>query len=265
MTRNCKGVVYVLALKHAKFYIGSTTYPEIRLKQHMGKTRSPVNPWIQKHGILGDDYLEIIKLEENGPSLKILELQVVLDYMCKYEMDNVRGSIFVGSQALEFSLAKVVKRLRDEFNDACWKCGKPGHMAGRCPNNSSPEVKKTRNCITSIFKSCKTTLSRVSKVLAPKFNTNALTKELEEELKLFQEENLGLLDIIKSFEEYSCSLEKAKELAEQRALDVEQAMKVDVEKRLDAEKRASDAEGMVDILMVSHILLDLSRSALPSA
>jgi predicted GIY-YIG superfamily endonuclease len=120
---------YALKLKHKKYYIGSTTNPDLRLDQHM-VGRGAI--WTKIH-----KPLEQIELRSDCGIFD--EDILTLEYMIKYGVENVRGG--------KFSQIKLPSNLKGEINrsirhaqNLCLKCGSDKHFVSKCTQGELPQA-----------------------------------------------------------------------------------------------------------------------------
>ena len=134
--------IYVLKLKHNKFYVGKTTNPQFRLENHFCSSGSK---WTKKYTPL--KLHELIPDQSNHDEQRITQ-----EYMAKYGIDNVRGGPWC-KLTLEQSEKTFIQQLLSGENDACFNCGAADHFVNDCPmkykSNRSKQTKKgksTWNC-----------------------------------------------------------------------------------------------------------------------
>ena len=113
--------IYVLELKNKKYYIGKTTNPNFRLKQHFDSNGSS---WTREY-----KPVKLFELISNCDNFD--EDKYTLKYMEKYGINNVRGGSFC-----EMKLSKdninVIKKMINGSTDNCYICGEHGHFAKDC-------------------------------------------------------------------------------------------------------------------------------------
>ena len=113
--------IYVLKLQKNRFYIGKTEDPQFRLESHNtgnGSAFTKKYKPLQIH--------EIIPNQKDHD-----EQRVTQEYMAKYGIDNVRGGPWCKIDISEHENA--IKQIINSEKDICYKCGKPGHYANKCP------------------------------------------------------------------------------------------------------------------------------------
>lgn len=122
--------IYILKLKHHKYYVGKTDYPEFRLKDHFNHHGSE---WTRKYKPL--EVVEIIEGDEYD------EDKYVIMYMQRYGIDNVRGGSFSQLELSE-EINNLLARMFKGNSDRCFNCGKTGHFAKDCKAKKTT-LKKT--------------------------------------------------------------------------------------------------------------------------
>tara|TARA_B100000035_G_C20997918_1_gene553398 strand:+ start:334 stop:846 length:513 start_codon:yes stop_codon:yes gene_type:complete len=115
-------LVYILKLNNNKYYIGKTNNLNKRIQQHQNNTGAS---WTKNNKIK-----DILKFKNK---YKFLELEKTLEYMHKYGIDNVRGSMFT-KYNLSIDDKITAAKLYCELNDLCRKCGSKNHFVKQCLN-----------------------------------------------------------------------------------------------------------------------------------
>ena len=125
--------IYVLKLKHNKYYIGKTTNPDFRLNNHFNSEGSI---WTKKY-----EPISICELRPNCTDKD--ESILTQEYMKKYGIDNVRGGPWCSLDISEHK--KTIEHMIQSEDDLCYNCGKSDHFANQCPLRKK-KVKKQKNC-----------------------------------------------------------------------------------------------------------------------
>lgn len=113
--------IYILELKNDKYYIGKTSYLEIRLNSHFIGNGSK---WTQLYPPVS--ILKIIKNCSDSDEDKYTE-----DMMNKYGIANVRGGTYSTIILSEQEIFVLNKKL-NTIGNKCYKCNKSGHFAKEC-------------------------------------------------------------------------------------------------------------------------------------
>lgn len=115
--------LYVLQLEDGKYYVGKTDDVSKRFEQHLnGKGSS----WTK-------EYSPTRIVETRPITSSYDETNVTKDYMKKYGIDNVRGGAYCQKELTKYQEDTIRNEIRAS-NDSCYKCGRTGHFANRCPN-----------------------------------------------------------------------------------------------------------------------------------
>jgi len=128
--------IYILLLQKNKYYVGKTTRPTFRLKQHFDSGGSS---WTKKY-----KPIKIIKIIPNCDDYD--EDKYTKMYMDNHGIDNVRGGSY-STVRLDKTTVDNLKRMSNGTNDKCFECGKKGHFSKYCPNRKrkTKKIRKTNN------------------------------------------------------------------------------------------------------------------------
>ena len=126
--------IYVLKLKYNKYYVGKTTNPEYRLKDHFSEGGSA---WTKKY--------KPTSVHELRPDCSDSDEQIITqEYMKKYGIENVRGGPWC-QVSLPDEKIQFIQQIIQANDDKCYKCGKTGHFASNCRSKATTKSKKKIN------------------------------------------------------------------------------------------------------------------------
>ena len=125
--QNAMPILYVLELENNKYYIGKT-YAELFVNNITNITTIPLHKWCDIH--------KPIKIIESMPQTDIFDItRMVLKYMAKYGIDNVRGGCF-SDVILPYSDYIVLHKMIREHSETCIYCNLSTHTYKECPHIS---------------------------------------------------------------------------------------------------------------------------------
>ena len=128
--------IYVLKLKYNKYYVGKTTNPTYRLKDHFSEGGSA---WTKKY--------KPTTVHELRPDCSDSDEQIITqEYMKKYGISNVRGGPWC-QVSLPDETIKSIEHIIQSNYDRCYKCGKTGHFASKCKSKKyNKKINKCNRC-----------------------------------------------------------------------------------------------------------------------
>ncbi len=118
--------IYTIKLTQGKYYIGKTNNPYFRLEEHFNSNGSE---WTKKY-----KPIKVIEILSNCDDYD--EDKITRKYMDKYGINNVRGGSFV-SLKLKKSTIDTLIQMSNGTNNKCFVCGKKGHYANNCEQNTN--------------------------------------------------------------------------------------------------------------------------------
>lgn len=114
-------MLYVLELRGGKYYVGKTDDVQQRVCEHFAGSGCA---WTRLH-----HPLRLVRtLTNTGP---LGEDTLVKETMLRYGIDSVRGGSYSNEELTEAQYSVLERELRGARN-ACFRCGKVGHMATSC-------------------------------------------------------------------------------------------------------------------------------------
>lgn len=113
--------IYVLKCKENKYYVGKTSNPSFRLDSHFKEGGSV---WTKMY-----KPIKVIKLIKDCS--KYDEDKYVLEYMEKYDIDNVRGGTYSQIELTDDQIHSITEQMVSA-NDMCKRCFRKGHFVKNC-------------------------------------------------------------------------------------------------------------------------------------
>lgn len=115
--------LYILELAGGNYYVGKSADVAKRFEQHKSGNGSA---WTKVHP-------PVKLMETRAITSAHDENNVTKDLMKKYGVDKVRGGAYTAVDMPEAQEDAIRHELR-AAHDACYKCGRKGHFANKCPN-----------------------------------------------------------------------------------------------------------------------------------
>jgi predicted GIY-YIG superfamily endonuclease len=138
-------IIYLLSLEDGKYYVGKTENVEQRYLSHISGNGDG-SAWTKLYKPLS---IKILSRKANGFD----EDKYVKEYMARYGIDNVRGGSYCRIQLSP----TVQKYLYNEIlgaTDRCFSCGKPGHFAFNCTDQTIHRMVTDKSLIVKPDRKC---------------------------------------------------------------------------------------------------------------
>lgn len=113
--------LYVLELRGGRYYVGSTNNLDRRYAEHLAGQGSA---WTARY-----PPTRIVQRQRGN---RFHEDAIVLTYMSRYGVENVRGGTYSSVELPRCRRAEIQRQLRHGGNQ-CFNCGSSNHFAYRCP------------------------------------------------------------------------------------------------------------------------------------
>jgi predicted GIY-YIG superfamily endonuclease len=113
--------IYILRLENGKYYVGKSDNPYKRYQEHLEGRGSA---WTRQNRPV-----EVVRFIQGASSFD--EDKYTKEYMARYGVENVRGGSY-SSVRLDGIQKEALERELRGAQDACMRCGRPGHFARDC-------------------------------------------------------------------------------------------------------------------------------------
>lgn len=125
--------VYILRLKHGKYYVGSTKNLLRRIEEHKESLGNGA-VWTQKHKVV---FIErVVENADKYDEDKYTEMM-----MEKYGIENVRGGSYV-KETLEDHQIRTLETKLKHVKEMCFRCGSKTHFVKDCYISDRSNIKK---------------------------------------------------------------------------------------------------------------------------
>ncbi|KAG5183042.1 hypothetical protein JKP88DRAFT_131761, partial [Tribonema minus] len=122
-------VIYVLGLRHGKYYVGRTPRLPDRLREHYEGKGAAWTKHYPMERLLSIKYASQCGGAVNGA----VEEKETMEWMARYGVDNVRGGTYAQLQYEPEAMKAICKQVWGSA-DLCLECGSGEHFATSCPS-----------------------------------------------------------------------------------------------------------------------------------
>lgn len=116
--------IYVLKLKHSKYYVGKSDNVNNRIDKHKSNKGAI---WTKKYKVI-----DVVEIKESNSIFD--EMNTTLNYMDKYGIDNVRGGPWCDIHIDDTEKEYINKNICSIY-DKCYICHSTKHISKKCPKN----------------------------------------------------------------------------------------------------------------------------------